>query len=366
MEDGNERRTVLRKGRVHRAREIMVESTSRSPRTFAIRSSALTSMTSAQAGETDLNELRRRLAATDWDIRLNIPIVSAAMDTGEAAWPRHGAAADRRNPQTHAIDVRPRSDKVNVSRRGPTSIRAMRPDSSKRSGDGDVQISGVPGTTRTADRRISPTAIPFRTRSISVYERMTRTPDQVPSHDARAAPSSASPQHREDLVVDQNGDLKASHVKTSEARRYRRPKDSLGRLRVDAATAGERRHHTALAALIDAKVEVSSSIRRRDSRRARHHTPVQERVSEHDAQRRQCRDIRRRDHLCELGVDAIKVGHRTGSICTTRSFGCRRSAITAIMRGRARGGEADVPISATAGIKFSGDIPRHRRRCHCV
>ncbi|MEK6703577.1 MAG: IMP dehydrogenase [Planctomycetota bacterium] len=65
--------------------------------------------------------------------------------------------------------------------------------------------------------------------------------------------------------------------------------------------------------------------------------------------------------LIEAGADAVKVGIGPGSICTTRVVtGVGVPQITAIMQaaeGVARSGR-DVPIIADGGIRHSGDIPK--------
>ncbi len=59
--------------------------------------------------------------------------------------------------------------------------------------------------------------------------------------------------------------------------------------------------------------------------------------------------------LVERGVDAVKVGVGPGSICTTRVVtGVGIPQITAIVDAVA--GAADVPVIADGGIKYSGDV----------
>jgi|SRR5437660_2330046 len=59
--------------------------------------------------------------------------------------------------------------------------------------------------------------------------------------------------------------------------------------------------------------------------------------------------------LVERGVDAVKVGVGPGSICTTRVVtGVGVPQITAILEGVA--GAKDVPVIADGGIKYSGDV----------
>ena len=61
--------------------------------------------------------------------------------------------------------------------------------------------------------------------------------------------------------------------------------------------------------------------------------------------------------LAEAGADAIKIGVGAGSICTTRVVaGAGMPQITAIMQSAAAAQELGVPIIADGGIKYSGDI----------
>jgi len=63
--------------------------------------------------------------------------------------------------------------------------------------------------------------------------------------------------------------------------------------------------------------------------------------------------------LIAAGADAVKVGIGPGSICTTRVIsGVGVPQITAIMDCAAAAAEHDVPIIADGGIKYSGDITK--------
>jgi len=63
--------------------------------------------------------------------------------------------------------------------------------------------------------------------------------------------------------------------------------------------------------------------------------------------------------LIDAGADAVKVGVGPGSICTTRIVaGIGVPQITAIMEAAKVAKEADVPIIADGGIKYSGDITK--------
>ncbi len=63
--------------------------------------------------------------------------------------------------------------------------------------------------------------------------------------------------------------------------------------------------------------------------------------------------------LIDAGVDAVKVGIGPGSICTTRVVaGIGVPQITAIMDCYAAAKESGIPIIADGGIKFSGDMTK--------
>ncbi len=63
--------------------------------------------------------------------------------------------------------------------------------------------------------------------------------------------------------------------------------------------------------------------------------------------------------LISAGADAIKVGIGPGSICTTRVVaGIGVPQITAIMNAYSVAKDADIPVIADGGIKYSGDLPK--------
>src|SRR5712691_5494568 len=63
--------------------------------------------------------------------------------------------------------------------------------------------------------------------------------------------------------------------------------------------------------------------------------------------------------LVDLGVDAVKVGIGAGSICTTRIIaGIGVPMITAVMECARAAAARDVPVIADGGIRFSGDITK--------
>jgi len=65
------------------------------------------------------------------------------------------------------------------------------------------------------------------------------------------------------------------------------------------------------------------------------------------------------EDLIKAGVDGVKIGIGPGSICTTRIVaGIGVPQITAIMNCRSVSGKTGVPLIADGGIKFSGDITK--------
>ena len=136
-------------------------------------------------------------------------------------------------------------------------------------------------------------------------------------------------------------------------------KDELGRLRVAAAsTVGEEGYERSLA-LVEAGVDLvvidtahghSEGVARAVSRIKAHSNQVQV-VAGNVATAEAARA------LVDAGADAIKVGIGPGSICTTRIVaGVGVPQLTAIMD--AVRGAGDVPVIADGGIKFSGDFAK--------
>lgn len=65
------------------------------------------------------------------------------------------------------------------------------------------------------------------------------------------------------------------------------------------------------------------------------------------------------EDLIKAGADGVKIGIGPGSICTTRIVaGIGVPQITAIMNCRSISGKTGVPLIADGGIKFSGDITK--------
>lgn len=136
-------------------------------------------------------------------------------------------------------------------------------------------------------------------------------------------------------------------------------KDGLGRLRVGAAVGIGGDSKERIAQLVRAGVDLivvdtahAHSVAVLDGIRAiRKAYPELELVGGNVATRDAAID------LIKSGVDAVKVGVGPGSICTTRVIaGAGVPQLTAISECAKGAKGADVPIIADGGIKFSGDI----------
>ena len=135
-------------------------------------------------------------------------------------------------------------------------------------------------------------------------------------------------------------------------------KDSRGRLRVAAAVGVNdyQRIESLIAAGVDAIVvdtahgHSKNVIETVKNIRAKHDIQlVAGNIATSDAAR----------DLIDAGVDAVKVGIGPGAICTTRVIsGVGVPQITAIMNTAAVAASADVPVIADGGIRYSGDITK--------
>lgn len=138
-------------------------------------------------------------------------------------------------------------------------------------------------------------------------------------------------------------------------------KDDQGRLRVGAAVGVGAGTEERIAALVDAGVDVVLI----DTSHG-HSEGVLERVRQ---TRKQYPDLNiiggnvataaGAKALADAGVDAVKVGIGPGSICTTRVVtGCGVPQITAISNAVEGLDGLDIPVIADGGIRFSGDIAK--------
>ena len=301
------------------------------------------------------------------DIRLNIPILSAAMDTVTEARLAIAMAQQGGLGVIHknmTIDQQAEEvDKVKRSEAGmivdPVTMRPWQRISEALQVMEKYKISGVPVTDENGRLVgiLTNRDLRFELRfDLPISERMTKDGlVTVPVGTTLEQAREVLHTHRIEklLVVDANGDLKGliTVKDIQKARRYpNASKDPLGRLRCGAAIGVGKESLDRARALIAAKVDVVFMDMIRQFKRYFPDTAlIAGNVATHDATL----------DLIRLGVDGVKVGIGPGSICTTRVVaGAGVPQVTAVMECARAADAHDIPIVSDGGIKFSGDITK--------
>jgi len=165
-------------------------------------------------------------------------------------------------------------------------------------------------------------------------------------------------------IVDENGMLKGLITIKDIEKAIKYPnsaKDANGRLLAGAAVGVAKDTMDRVAVLLDAKVDIIAV----DTAHG-HSTEVIETVRKIKARYSQVQIVAGnvasaeavRD-LIEAGADCVKVGIGPGSICTTRVIaGVGVPQLSAVMECAEEADKFGVPIIADGGIKFSGDITK--------
>ena len=310
------------------------------------------------------------------NIKINIPIVSAAMDTvTEAnlaiATAREGGIGfihRAMSPERQASEV----DKVKKSESGmildPITILPDAPISDALSLMERYRISGIPVTEKgkligiltNRDLRFE-TQFSKRVSQVMTKERLITAPVGTTLEMAQKI------LHRYKIeklpIVDKDNNLKGLITIKDIEKRKKYPnacKDSVGRLRVGAAIGtGEhsiRRAELLVKAGVDAIVidtahgHTKAVIETLKALKKRLDVDV---IAGNIATAEAVRD------LVRAGVDGLKVGIGPGSICTTRIIaGAGVPQLTAIKDCHATTEKYGIPIIADGGIKYSGDITK--------
>ncbi len=164
-------------------------------------------------------------------------------------------------------------------------------------------------------------------------------------------------------IVDEHGVLKGLITVKDIQKKISYPnaaKDSLGRLLVGAAVGVGDDLRRRAAALVEAGVDIITVDAAHGASRnvVRAVTTLKEQYPDMDVVGGNVATYDGAKRLLEAGADAIKVGVGPGSICTTRIVsGAGVPQLTAVMEAfRATNGQ--VPLIADGGIKFSGDIAK--------
>src|SRR5438105_9663422 len=311
------------------------------------------------------------------NIALNIPVVSAAMDTvtesrlAIAIAQQGGLGIVHRNlsieQQAGEVDKVKRSesgmivDPVTMSPEDKISdaLEVMR----------NYKISGVPITkNKKLVGILTNRDLRFETRTdIPISRVMTRENlITVPVGTTLEEAEKILHQHRVEklLVVDKNYVLKGLITVKDIQKKLKYPnaaKDEQGRLRVGAAIGASGDYMERAQELVKTKVDVLAidSAHGHSARVIEAVKTVKAKLPEVDLV---AGNVATFDGACELvrsGVDAVKVGIGPGSICTTRIVtGAGVPQITAIAEAYRATRDAGIPIIADGGVKFSGDMTK--------
>jgi IMP dehydrogenase len=306
-------------------------------------------------------------------ISLNIPLVSAAMDTvtesemAIAVARAGGIAVIHKNMSIdrQAAEV----DRVKRSESGmilnPITLGPDRPIAEAKQLMARFKISGVP----IVDDRGRLVGI-ITNRDLQFERRMERPiREAMTQGDLVTAPVGTTLEEAERIlgehrieklpVVDKDGVLRGLITVKDIFKRRDYPnanKDQHGRLRVAAAIGVSKDTPTRAKALLDAGVDalVVDSAHGHSEGVLRTVTKLRDRFADAQIVAGNVATTAGAKALVERGVDAVKVGIGPGSICTTRVVtGVGVPQITAI--GDALEGAGEVPIIADGGVKYSGD-----------
>jgi len=311
------------------------------------------------------------------DIRLNIPLIGAAMDTvtesrmAIALAQQGGLGIVHRNlsVEQQAIEV----DKVKRSESGmivdPVTIEPERKISDALELMKRFRISGVPVTKgKKLVGILTNRDLRFETRfDIPISQVMTKENLITVAVGTTLEQAEAIlHQHRVEklLVVDENYELKGLITVKDIQKKLKYPgaaKDEQGRLRVGAAVGATGDYLERAQEMVRYKCDVLAI----DSAHG-HSSRVIEAVR---AIKREMPSVgllagnvgtyEGARELIEAGADGIKVGIGPGSICTTRVVtGSGVPQITAIAEAARAARDTGVPIIADGGVKYSGDITK--------
>ena len=332
-----------------------------------------------------LEPARSEVLPTDTDTRtqltrsigLNIPIVSAAMDTvteshlAIALAQQGGIGIIHRNMsvERQAEEV----DRVKRSESGmivdPITIESERSIADAQALMARYRISGVPvvkggklvGILTNRDLR-------FETRfDAPIAEVMTKENlITVPVGTTLEQAELILHKHRVEklLVVDDNFILKGLITVKDIQKKLKYPnaaKDEQGRLRVGAAIGATGDYLERAEELVARKVDMLAidTAHGHTSRVLAAVKTIKSKYPEVQLTAGNVATYEGAKELAELGVDGIKVGIGPGSICTTRVVsGAGVPQITAIAECSRAAREAGVPLIADGGIKYSGDITK--------
>jgi len=311
------------------------------------------------------------------NIRLNIPIISAAMDTVTESHMAIALAQQGGIGMIHRnLSIEQQANEVDKVKRSESGMIVdpvtMSPDA-KVSDALEVmrryKISGVPITkNRKLVGILTNRDLRFETRfDIPISEVMTKKNlITVPVGTTLEDAEEILHEHRVEklLVVDKDYNLKGLITVKDIQKKLKYPsaaKDSQGRLRVGAAIGATGDFLERAQEMVKAKVDVLAidSAHGHSSRVLEAVRKVKSKLPQVDLMAGNVATFDGAGELARAGADAIKVGIGPGSICTTRVVtGAGVPQITAIAEAFRATKEAQIPIIADGGIKYSGDITK--------
>ncbi|ABQ30406.1 MULTISPECIES: IMP dehydrogenase [Acidiphilium] len=310
-------------------------------------------------------------------ISLNIPVISAAMDTVTEAPMAIAMAQQGGIGVVHKnLSIEDQADQVRQVKKfesgmvvNPLTIHPEQTLAEAQALMAQHRISGVPVVERDTNRLVGILThrdVRFATDPAArVYELMTR--ENLVTAPANVAPEVARSllhKHRIEklLVVDEDyrcvGLITVKDMDKAEAHPLAN-KDELGRLRVAAATGvgedGARRAEALIAAGVD--VVVVDTAHGHSEGVLRAVARIKERSNAVQIVAGNVATPEAAAALIKAGADAVKIGIGPGSICTTRVVaGVGVPQFSAVMETAAACHEADVPAIADGGIRTSGDV----------
>ncbi|MCX8028186.1 MAG: IMP dehydrogenase [Thermodesulfovibrionales bacterium] len=310
------------------------------------------------------------------NITLNIPIVSAAMDTVTEAELAISIAREgglgfvhrAMSPERQAGEI----DKVKKSESGmivdPITISPNAPISDALALMQRYKISGVPVTKKGKLVGI------ITNRDLKFETRFTKKVSEVMTHERLiTAPVGTDLETAKEIlhkykieklpIVDDDFNLKGLITIKDIEKRQKYPsacKDLLGRLRVGAAVGVGQEALYRVELLVKAGVDIIAIDTAHGHSEAVINTLKM--IKKHfdvDVVAGNVATKQATEDLIEAGADAIKVGIGPGSICTTRIVaGAGVPQLTAIKDCYEVANKYNIPIIADGGIKYSGDITK--------
>ncbi len=309
-------------------------------------------------------------------IHLNIPLLSAAMDTvtesrtAIAMAQEGGIGIIHKNmsPSEQAREV----DRVKKFESGViVNPITMSPEQTLMEALKCMRENNISGLPITKDEHLVGI---LTNRDLRFEKRLDRQISEVMTTDVITVSEGTTLEQAKDImqvhkieklpVVDGENRLKGLITIKDVEKRERFPyacKDEFGRLRVGAAVGVSADTEERVDALIEASVDVIVV----DT--AHGHTKgvcevirsIRKRYPDIDIIGGNVATAEGTEALIKAGVDAVKVGMGPGSICTTRIIaGVGVPQITAIMECKGVASRHGIPVIADGGIKYSGDITK--------